>query len=70
MGAAPHRAVVANLPQYQRRRPEHSPRDQRVQRHYETFAAEVERAATGVGFSTSAGQALPQFVKDEFVAYL
>jgi hypothetical protein len=35
-----------------------------VQQHYETFAAEV------AGPSTSSGQALPQFVKDEFVAYL
>ena len=33
-----------------------------MQQHYETFAAEVEHAATGAG--------LPQFVKDEFDAYL
>ena len=43
-------------PRYERRRPEETMLYRLVQQHYETFAAEV----TG----------LPQFVKDEFNAYL
>ena len=50
------REAAASPPQYQRRRPEQTPLYRLVQQHYETFAAEV------------AG--LPQFVKDEFEAYL
>ena len=61
MRAVHQRAVAATSPHYQRRRPEQTPLYQLVWAHYETFAAEVERAATG---------ALPQFVKDEFDAYL
>jgi hypothetical protein len=61
MRAATQRATAASAPHYQRRRPEQTPLYQLVRAHYETFAAEVERAATG---------ALPQFVKDEFEAYL
>ena len=54
--------AAASAPRYERRRPEQTPLYRLVQQHYETFAAEVERAATGTG--------LPQFVKDEFDAYL
>ncbi len=61
MGAAPLREASASAPHYERRRPEQTPLYRLVRQHYETFAAEVERA-TGTG--------LPQFVKDEFEAYL
>ena len=63
MGAAPQRAAVASPPRYERRRPEQTPLYRLVREHYETFAAEIERHTGG-----SAG--LPQFVKDEFAAYL
>ena len=63
MGAAPQRAAVASPPRYERRRPEQTPLYRLVRAHYETFAAEIERHTGG-----SAG--LPQFVKDEFAAYL
>ena len=49
-------AAPASPSQYERRRPEQTPLYRLVQQHFETFAAEV------VG--------LPQFVKDEFEAYL
>jgi hypothetical protein len=58
------REAAANPPHYERRRPEQTPLYRLVQQHYETFAAEV------AGPSTSSGQGLPQFVKDEFDAYL
>ena len=58
------REAAANLPHHERRRPEQTPLYRLVQQHYETVAAEV------AGPSTSSGQALPQFVKDEFEAYL
>ena len=50
------RAAAANPRRYERRRPEQTTLYRLVQQHYETFAAEVE--------------GLPQFVKDEFEAYL
>ena len=56
MRAARLREAAANAPRYERRRPEQTPLYRLVRQHYETFAAEV------------AG--LPQFVKDEFNAYL
>ena len=62
MRAALPRAAVANAPRYERRRPEQTLRYRLVREHYETFASEIERAAGGAG--------LPQFVKDEFDAYL
>ena len=56
MRAARLREAAANAPRYERRRPEQTPLYRLVRQHYETFAAEVE--------------GLPQFVKDEFNAYL
>jgi hypothetical protein len=61
MRPALQRAAAASPPRYERRRPEQTPLYRLVRQHYETFAAEVEHAATG---------GLPQFVKDEFEAYL
>jgi hypothetical protein len=55
MQAALHEAV-ANLTRYEHCRPEQTPLYRLVQLHYETFAAAV------VG--------LPQYIKDEFEAYL
>jgi hypothetical protein len=49
------RAAAAIPRRYERRRPEQTTLYRLVQQHYETFAAEV---------------GLPQFVKDEFEAYL
>jgi hypothetical protein len=63
MRAAHLREAAASAPPYQHRegrRPEQTPLYRVVQQHYETFAAEVEHVAT----------ALPQFVKEEFDAYL
>ena len=60
MGAAPQRAA-ARPPHYERRRPEQTPLYLLVREHYATFAAEVDNAS---------GAGLPQFVKDEFDAYL
>jgi hypothetical protein len=62
MRAAPLRETAVPAPQqrYERRRPEQTPLYRLVRQHYETFAA--ERESVGVG--------LPQFVKDEFEAYL
>ena len=60
---AAHLCVAAtSRPRYERRRPEQTTLYRLVQQHYETFVAAVEHAATGAG--------LPQFVKDEFDAYL
>jgi Putative transposase/Transposase zinc-binding domain len=64
MRPALQRTAAASPPRYQhreRRRPEQTPLYRLVRAHYETFAAEVGRAATG---------ALPRFVRDEFEAYL
>ena len=58
---AAHLREAAAAPRYERRRPEQTPLYRLVRAHYETFAAEVEQA-TGTG--------LPQFIKDEFEAYL
>ena len=54
---AGHRAAFS----YERRRPEETTLYQVVQEQFETFLAQVE-AKTGTG--------LPEFVKDEFEAYL
>jgi hypothetical protein len=62
MRAAAQRATAASAPRYERRRPEQTPLYRLVREHYETFAADVD--------SVSAGAGLPQFVKDEFDAYL
>ena len=62
MRPALQRVAAASRPHYERRCPEQTPLYRLVQQHYETFAADLERAATGTG--------LPQFVKDEFDAYL
>ena len=61
MGAARLRETPASAPHYERRCPEQTPLYWLVRRYYETFAAEVERAT---------GSGLPQFIKDEFEAYL
>ena len=55
--SAPGRAAAP----YERRRPEETTLYQVVQEHVETFFAQVEHE-TGAG--------LPQFVKDEFEAFL
>ena len=47
-------------PHYERRRPEQTPLYRLVRTHYATFAAEVD----------ACGATLPQFIKDEFDAYL
>ena len=54
-------ATAPHQPHYERHRPEQTPLYRLVRQHYATFAADVERA-TGTG--------LPQFIKDEFEAYL
>ena len=61
MRSALKRDSATSAPHYERRRPEQTPLYRLVRQHYETFAAEVEHA-------TSTG--LPQFVTDEFAAYL
>ncbi len=61
MRSALKRDRAASAPHYQRRRPEQTPLHRLVRAHYEMFAADVGRA-------TSTG--LPQFVKDDFDAYL
>ena len=54
------REAVANQPHYQHRRPEQTPLYRLVRQRYQSFAIDVEvRVAS-----------LPQFVKDEFAAYL
>ena len=55
------RATAANPVRYERRRPEETTLYRLVQDHLETFLAEV-----GAGGAAS----LPQFVKDEFDAFL
>ena len=62
MRAAAQRATAASAARYERRRPEQTPLHRLVREHYATFAAEVDNASGGHG--------LPQFVKDEFDAYL
>ncbi len=62
MRAARLREAAATTPHYQRGRPEQTPLYRLVREHYATFAAEVDTASGGTG--------LPQFVKDEFDAYL
>ena len=62
MRAARLREAAVSAPHFERRRPEQTPLYRLVRQHYESFAAEVEHAATGSG--------LPRFVKDEFDAYL
>ena len=61
MGPALPRAAASNTVHYERRRPEQTILYELVQEHLETFLAQVE-ASTGVP--------LPQFVKDEFDAFL
>ncbi len=56
------RAAAAITPHYERRRPEQTSLYRMVREHYATFAAEVDHASGGTG--------PPQFVKDEFAAYL
>ena len=55
------RAAAANPRRYERRRPEQTTLYRLVQEHLETFLVQVE--AGGVA-------SLPQFVKDEFEAFL
>ena len=59
MRAARLRETAPDQPQYERRRPEQTPLYRLVQRHYATFLAEVE-----------AHGGLPQFIQEEFDAYL
>jgi hypothetical protein len=61
MGQAVQRAPAADTVHYERRRPEDTTLYQLVQEHLETFLAQVE---------AQTGAALPQFVKDEFDAFL
>jgi hypothetical protein len=61
MGQAVQTAPAENQVHYQRRRPEETTLYQLVQEHLATFFAQVE-AETGAG--------LPDFVKDEFDAFL
>jgi hypothetical protein len=61
MRPALQRAAASNTVRYERRRPEQSTLYQLVQEHLETFLAQVE---------AQTGAPLPQFVKDEFDAFL
>ena len=61
MGQAAARAAAAPQAHYERRRPEDTTLYQLVGEHLETFLAEVE---------AQAGTGLPQFVRDEFEAFL
>ena len=61
MGQAAQRAAAGNAVHYERRRPEETALYQLVQEHAESFSAHIE-AETGAN--------LPQFVKDEFDAFL
>src|SRR3954463_8515047 len=61
MGQAVQRAPGANEINYERRRPEETTLYQVVQEHLESFVAQVE---------TETGASLPDFVKDEFDAFL
>ena len=58
MRSALARAAPANPPRYERRRPEQTPLYRLVQQHLNTFLA------------LAAAADLPDFVKDEFAAYL
>ena len=61
MGQAAQRAAAGSAVHYERRRPEETALYQLVQEHAESFSAHIE-AETGAN--------LPQFVKDEFDAFL
>ena len=61
MGQAVQLAPAGNPVDYERRRPEETTLYQVVQEHLESFLAQVE---------AQTGASLPQFVKDEFDAFL
>jgi Transposase zinc-binding domain len=61
MGEAAQRAPAGNAVHYARRRPEESVLYQLVQEQLETFLAQVE---------AETGASLPEFIKDEFDAFL
>ena len=61
MGRQPQRAPDGAPVHYERHRPEQTTRYRLVQQHTATFIAQTEAAA---------GADLPQFVKDEFDAFL
>ena len=61
MGQAVQLAPAGNEAHYERRRPEETTLYQVVQEHLETFLAQVE---------AETGASLPEFVKDEFDAFL
>ena len=61
MGQAAQPAAAGNHVHYERRRPEETILYQLVQEQVETFFAQVE---------TETGSGLPDFVKDEFDAFL
>jgi hypothetical protein len=61
MGQAVQRASAADTVHYEPRRPEDTTLYQLVQEHRDTFLAQVE---------AQTGAALPEFVKDEFNAFL
>ena len=61
MDQAAQPAAAGNYVHYERRRPEGTILYQLVQEHVETFFAQVE---------TESGPRLPDFVKDEFDAFL
>ena len=61
MGPALQRTPIGNPVHYERRRPEETTLYQLVQEHIESFLAQVE---------AESGVALPEFVKDEFDAFL
>ncbi len=61
MDTAVHPAPAARPIPYERRRPEETTLYQLVQQHLETFLAQVE---------LETGSGLPEFVKDEFDAFL
>src|SRR5918996_4159419 len=61
MGQALQRAPAGNSCHYERRRPEETILYQLVQQNLESFLAQVE---------TESGSGLPEFVKDEFDAFL
>jgi hypothetical protein len=59
--SAQHAATAGNRIHYERHRPEETVLSQLVQENIETFFAQVE---------TETGSGLPDFVKDEFDAFL
>jgi hypothetical protein len=61
MGQALAPAPAANEINYERRRPEETTLYQVVQEHLESFVAQVK---------TETGASLPEFIKDEFDAFL